>query len=268
MANRKQRNIESSDIIAKLDQLCAESKNYEGNELLRSNQRLYELLSEALDLYYKARGSESLLRETLKSIKQRLAERDIRVQRNSVALTLFVRYMFNSDRQRALNYSRALQAAVQANIPPKDFARFVDDHGGIEECKRRFVLSEESRSRRLAIQEAIAKVESEIRHLKKSPIATLNVDSEDVSDHCEVGLMFIAAEAQKSGKVKALYVVPAYSKFVERWAKQALAKKYANIADVNKKRELKAEASRKLEAAVASTSTRNNSTELRLRKAA
>jgi hypothetical protein len=259
---------DSTKIVEKLDQLSVEREHYEANELLRSNQRLYTLLGEVLTLYYTANTSETLLRDTIKVVKARLTERGIRVQRNSVALTLFVRYMFNSDRQRSLNYSRALQAAAQAKIQPEDFARFVDDNGGIEECKRKVAISAEALEKRQAVQSAEVDAEIAIELFKDEPIATFNVELSDIGDDYKKGLMFIAAQVEDDGTVNALYLVPAYNAFVERWAKQKLAKKFADKKTAENKSALMAAEGKAIGAAAAAATLASVTETEELRQAA
>ncbi len=243
--------VTADDIVVSLDQLYAAREHYEANEYLRSNLKLYELLSTVLDLYYKVHDNKQLLSKTLEVVKARLSERHIRVQRNSIALTLFVRYAFNTDRQRALNYSRALQAAFQAKVKPDDFARFVEDCGGIEECKRRVVLTEVALQKRQAVVSAKLNAELALEQYKDEPLVTFNVDPEDVRDHCNKGLMFIAAQVTADGTVDALYVVPAYSSFVEAWAKGALARQLADRKAAVDKAALTAATERAIEEAAA-----------------
>jgi hypothetical protein len=250
-----ERKVTADDIVVQLDQLYAAREHYEANEYLRSNQKLYELLSTVLGLYYRVHDNKQLLSKTLEVVKARLGERNIRVQRNSLALTLFVRYAFNTDRQRALNYSRALQAAFQANVQPDGFAQFVEDCGGIEECKRKVIVSDKTLIQRQAMVSATVDADIAIELAKDEPLAIFNVDPTDVSEHCSKGLMFAAVQAEADGTVSVLYVVPTYNAFVERWAKQALARKYADIAAAEQKTALEEATKQALEAAAAAATS-------------
>lgn len=263
-----ERKATADDIVSKLDQLYAAREHYEANEYLRSNQKLYELLSTVLDLYYKVHDKPQLLSKTLEVVKARLVARNIRVQRNSLALTVFVRYAFNTDRQRALNYSRALQAAFQANVQPADFAGFVEDCGGIEECKRKVIVSDKTLIKRQAMVSAAVDAEIAIELAKDEPLAVFNVDPSDVSEHCNKGLMFAAVQAEADGTVSVLYVVPAYNAFVERWAKQALAKKYADETAATNKAALQAKEVEAIEEAAAAATSASTDDAEELRQAA
>lgn len=255
-------------LVQKLDDLVVERENYEANELLRSNKRLYELLSSVLALYYEAITSETVLKETIVRVRARLSERNIRTQKNSPALTLFVRYTFNTDRQRALNYSRSLLAAVQAKIPSEQFAAFVTERGGVEECKRQVVITPEVAQKRKAISDAVTDVESELELRKDSPLATFSVDADIVAEHCDKGLMVVLADVDSDGSVKALCVVPAYSAAVEKWAKTALAKKLAVVTQIALQAEKDAATRQAIDAAAAAAQPYSNNADEELQLAA
>jgi hypothetical protein len=224
---KTEKKVTVTEIVGKLDKLAVERERYEANELLRSNKRLYELLGGVLELYYTASTSEKLLKDTIETVRARLTERNIRTQKNSPALTLFVRYTFNADRQRALNYSRSLLAAVQAKIQPAQFADFVAEKGGVEECKRQVAINPQVLQQRLNVTNAMTDVEIDLELRKASPLATFIVDASVVAEHCDKGLMVVLADVGADGSVNALCVVPSYSAGVEKWAKTELAKKLA-----------------------------------------
>ena len=80
--------------------------------------------------------------------------------------------------------------------------------------------------------------------------------------------MFIAAQVEDDGTVNALYLVPAYNAFVERWAIQKLAKKFADKKTAENKSALMA-AERKAIGAAAAAATLASVTETEeLRQAA
>ena len=255
-------------IMGQLDKLAVEREHFEANELLRSNKRLYELLGGVLELYYTASATETLLKDTITTVRARLAERNIRTQKNSPALTLFVRYTFNTDRQRALNYSRSLLAAVQAKIQPENFADFVTERGGVEECKRQVILKPEVMQKRKLISDAVTDVEIDLELRKDSPLATFTVDASNVAEYCDKGLMVVLADVGADGSVNALCVVPAYSAAVEKWAKIALAKKLAADTQVVRQAEKDAATRQAIDAAAAAAQPYSNNADEDLQLAA
>ena len=102
--------LSAQAIVSKADALVKQREDFEQNEYARSNKRLYEILAEVLAMYEDAKVSKTVLAETVKQMKDNLAVSKIRIQTNTLALTLFVRYVFRTDRQRSMNYSRTLQA--------------------------------------------------------------------------------------------------------------------------------------------------------------
>jgi nuclear transport factor 2 (NTF2) superfamily protein len=66
------------------------------------------------------------------------------VQKNSTTLTMFIRYVFGSDRKRAHGYAYVLKAAISHGIRADGLEKFIFDEGGIEEIKRKMVASEKA----------------------------------------------------------------------------------------------------------------------------
>jgi hypothetical protein len=211
-------------IIATLDALIVEREQFEQNEYARSNKRLYGLLGKVLELYTTAAESETLLTETIKQMKERMKVRGIRVQTNTVALTLFVRYLFNTDRQRALNYSRTLQAAVQQGISVKGLSRFIEDNGGVEECKKKFTKSADVLQREAQVASRLPDVDECLGTAVSQPLATFKVLPKLVENVYDKDFFFVIAKADKQGNVKALATVPTYSAGIANWAKKQLAR--------------------------------------------
>jgi hypothetical protein len=74
-------------------------------------------------------------------LKYALKDMNIKFQKNSPLLTILIRYVFNSDRTRSYNYNRVISSAIQANVSPENLPKFIEEQGGIEECKKKFVKS-------------------------------------------------------------------------------------------------------------------------------
>jgi hypothetical protein len=141
---------------------------------------------------------------------------------NTLALTLFVRYVFRTDRNRAMNYSRTLQAAMAAGIDSKDLADFIERSGGVEECKRQMSKSEAVLAKEQAIESAMTLVEEQLESSYSAPLATFKV-SPDYVQGLQSGYVFLMARASSKGEIRALAVVPAQSEGMTKWAKQQMA---------------------------------------------
>ena len=209
-------------LIGELDALVVERETFEREEYARSNQRLYEILSKIYAAYRTAQASKPLLTATVKRMKDALSKQNERVQSNTLAINLFVRYVFRTDRQRAHNYSRTLQAAFANNIAPEALAQFVAQSGGVEECKKQFVKSEKVKTKEQTIADAMPLVDE---HLSgNSPaLGELAVPAAWISATHDKELTFLVAKADRRGNVQVLSVVPAFSKGMATWAKKQIA---------------------------------------------
>lgn len=209
-------------IVNKADALVKTREDWQQNEYARSNARLYEILADVLRMYEQVKDDKRLRAETVKQMKQQLQAAGVRVQMNTLALTLFVRYVFRTDRQRAMNYSRTLQAALAEGISAERFAQFVNDSGGVEQCKKQFTKSETVVAKEQTIAEAMTLVEEQLTNNELSPLATFQVPPSFVKG-LQDGYVFVMAKADSTGVVKALATVPANSAGMTKWAKQQLA---------------------------------------------
>ncbi len=210
-------------IVNKADGLVKQRENFEQNEYARSNKRLYEILAEVLAMYEEAATSKTLLSETIKQMKVNLEVCKVRVQTNTLALTLFVRYVFRTDRQRSMNYSRTLQAALQQGISASQLAQFIEDCGGVEQCKKRFTKSAKVVAKETTIAKTMSLVEETLADAVVKPLATFKVPNKFVAQTYDKDFVFVIGKADKQGNIKALGAVPAYSAGMTKWAKQQMA---------------------------------------------
>jgi hypothetical protein len=227
--------LSAQSIVEKADALVKQRESFEQNEYARSNQRLYEILAQVLDMYEQASSSKTTLAETVKQFKAKLEASKVRVQTNTLALTLFVRYVFRTDRQRSMNYSRTLQAAIQQGISAKQLAQFVEDCGGVEQCKKRFTKSADVVAKETNIANNMALVDDTLANLADNPLATFKVPNSVVANTYDKDFVFVIGKADKQGNIKALGAVPAYSAGMTKWAKQQLALFISNQQAITKK---------------------------------
>jgi hypothetical protein len=228
--------LKAQAIVDNANKLVKTREDWQTNEYARSNKRLYDILAEVLSMYEQVSGEENedLRRETVKQMKQQLTEAGVRIQTNTLTLTLFVRFVFRTDRQRALNYSRTLQAAISEGINADKLAEFVDNCGGVEQCKKQFTKSEKVLAKERAIDTAMELVEGHLETAEKKPLATFKVDASFVADTHDKDFVMVLAKAEADGTVKVLAAVPAQSEGYAKWAKQKLAlflSGHINVAD-------------------------------------
>lgn len=213
----------AANIVAKADYLVKQREDFEQNEYTRSNKRLYEILAEVLDMYEQASSSKKLFKESVALLKSRLEAGNVRIQTNTLALTLFVRYVFRTDRQRSMNYSRTLHAAIQQGIKATQLAKFIEDCGGVESCKKQFAKSAKVVAKETSIANNMTFVEDTLANAIDNPLATFKVAKDFVANTYDKEFVFVIGKADKQGNIKALGAIPAYSAGMTKWAKQQLA---------------------------------------------
>lgn len=168
----------ANGIVQQLDALSKARENWEATDYKKANQGLYQLLSECLDVfnsqYVKAdKASQNALR---KELSTKLTAAGIRVMSTSSTLTMFVRFVFNSDRNRAHGYANVLLAAIEAGIDGKDLPDFIIEAGGIEEIKRSQVKSPTALAKQVKLNAAKAEVKLEVEMASAmTPLATVAI---------------------------------------------------------------------------------------------
>ena len=118
--------------IQKCDELAIKGKTFHDEYIVRGNQALYELLADIYGLAIAIDKSDH--KETiLKKLRAILKERDQKVQINTPALTILVKYVVGADRKRASNYSRVLAVAMAENLSANELADYISRRGGISQ---------------------------------------------------------------------------------------------------------------------------------------
>lgn len=210
-------------LMISVNKLVQQRKQFEQNEYARSNACLYEIQTGIYSNFMEASSNRGVLTAVVKAMKEELQLQGARVQTNTTAIGLFVRYVFRTDRQRAYNYTCALQAAMAENIAPAKLAEYFTEQGGIEECKKKFAKSEKTLAKEQTIATAMPQVEDYLRGQNNSCIAEFDVAPEYVAKTCGEEFTFLLAKADSNGHVQVVSAVPAFSKMFAKWAKEELA---------------------------------------------
>lgn len=100
----------AESIVQSLDALSLARDNWEQTTFKKANEGLYDLLSQCLAVFETKfiKGTKDDQRTLRSELIARLSEKKIKTQKNSPTLTLFVRFVFSSDRKRAHGYSYVL----------------------------------------------------------------------------------------------------------------------------------------------------------------
>ena len=162
-------------LVTQLDSLVTKRKQWEATDYKKANEGLYSLLASCLDVFnskFVIASDED--KKTLRSeLKARLTADGVRVQRNTTTLTMFVRFVFGSDRKRAHGYTYVLKAAISHDVAAANLPGWIVEQGGIEEVKRRMIVSEEALQRQAELATAQVQVKAGIEQAAVNPLAKL-----------------------------------------------------------------------------------------------
>lgn len=162
-------------LVSQLDALVVKRKQWEATDYKKANDGLYSLLANCLEVF----NSKFVIasdddKKTLRAdLKARLEADGVRVQRNTTTLTMFVRFVFGSDRKRAHGYTYVLKAAISYEISAASLPSWIVEQGGIEEVRKRMIVSEEAQQRKADLAVAQAEVKANIEQAVVTPLAKL-----------------------------------------------------------------------------------------------
>ena len=162
-------------LISQLDGLVSKRKQWETTDYKKANEGLYNLLASCLEVFKsKFVDADDSDKKTLRSdLTTRLTAEGVRVQRNTTTLTMFVRFVFGSDRKRAHGYTYVLKAAISYDVTAANLPSWIVEQGGIEEVRKRMIVSEEAQQRKADLATAQAQVKASIEQAVVTPLAKL-----------------------------------------------------------------------------------------------
>jgi hypothetical protein len=162
----------------------------------------------------------------------------VKVQSNTMTLTMVVRFVFGSDRKRAHGYNYVIKAAVSHEVKPQELASWIKANGGIEEIKRKCVVSDEALLNREKREAALDEVKSNAETAAIDPLGFV-----EFNESIELGeYAVLVVQPSTGGAANVLAVLAAADNAVI----QALYKKIARVTLKAKEEEEQ----RKQEAAV------------------
>ncbi len=213
-----------ADIVVKrANQLSAARAKFETETLARSNKELYSILSDVYRLFKQA-VSDNCLKEVVKRMRYMLTKSNIRVQSNTNALTVFVRYVFNNDRKRAYNYASTLLAALQADVDADGLANFIESKHGVEECKREFRKSDETKAKEAQLAAARVSVVDDLGSMQSQQVVKLADANVELAEGTQFA--FVVARVNADGMLELLRVVNRTTVALQNAAVKELAKRY------------------------------------------
>lgn len=167
----------SGALVTQLDGLVVQRKQWEATDYKKANEGLYSLLASCLDVFKsKFVNADDNNKKTLRGeLSARLKADGVRVQRNTTTLTMFVRFVFGSDRKRAHGYTYVLKAAISHEVAVANLPSWIVEQGGIEEVRRQMIVSEEAKQRKADLANAQTQVKAGIEQAEVTPLAQVRL---------------------------------------------------------------------------------------------
>ncbi len=167
--------VYANTLISQLDGLVSQRKQWESTDYKKANEGLYSLLASCLEVFKsKFVDADDSDKRTLRNdLTARLTADGVRVQRNTTTLTMFVRFVFGSDRKRAHGYTYVLKAAISYDVTAASLPSWIVEQGGIEEVRKRMIVSEEAQQRKADLAIAQAEVKASLEQAVVTPLAKL-----------------------------------------------------------------------------------------------
>jgi hypothetical protein len=119
-----------------IDRMMRDAKQWEENELARSNAKLYGLLTECYTLHGAMVKSDITAKAMRKGLEAYTKSKGYNFSDSTPLMTKIVKCVFGPDRRRANAYSTALIVATKADVPAIRLASWITERGGVEEIRR------------------------------------------------------------------------------------------------------------------------------------
>jgi hypothetical protein len=211
----------NQQIVTKLDVMKVQNEHFETNELSRSNKTLYSLLGQVYEVFNSVDKKDL---ETPKHLKSILKQRGVKVQDNTPFLTVLIRYVFNSDRSKSFNYNRVISSAIQKGISPKDLPLHIEEMGGVEECKKDYIPSQETIDKKQSLKDSIEAIQ--LNFVDMESFHSVKTDKEVKKvDGCQ--FVFTVGRLGEDGKtIELVEVLTEMSRVMEKTALKLMSNKH------------------------------------------
>jgi hypothetical protein len=210
-------------IVKNVTKLIDARVEYEANTLARSKRELYVILAVIYRLFIEA-VANNCVKETVALMREQMSKRSVRVQSNTNAITVFVRYVFNSDRKRAYNYASTLMVALQADVSGDLLAEFIESSNGVEECKKQFRKSDAAKSNEAQLAAAKVSVVDSLSAMQAQTVVKLANTKYELEENTQ--FVFVVARKCADGSLELLHAVNKTTVALQNAAIKQLAKHY------------------------------------------
>ena len=166
----------TDSLVSELDQLADACAAWEAGAFATANEGLYSLLASCLSIYSNRflKGSDDDRKALRTELVNRLRANGIGAKKSTMTMTLLIRFIFKADSRRAHAYSYVMRAALEAGVAAAQLPDFIRAAGGVEEIRRKAVVSEEAAKRREAVAAARQNVELAIELATVNPLAVID----------------------------------------------------------------------------------------------
>lgn len=218
----------ANDIVKSLEHLSLVRENWEQTTFKKANESLYDLLAQCLEVFNAkfVNGTKADQHTLRQELITRLTALNVKTQKNSPTLNLFVRFVFCSDRKRAHGYSYVLNAALSHDISSTQLPSWIAQEGGIEEIKRKMVQSEKAQAQQEKRKRARETAEEMIVEANINPLATLSIEGLHSND-----LNILLAMGDANGDFNVTYVLTEVSDGLYKALLKQAAKQIATQQD-------------------------------------
>lgn len=187
-------------IINAVNKLEQEHVSYVDQFVTRGNKALYSVLANIYGLAIQINHSDNSVSILNKLRNQLSLQKNIKTQKNTLAMTLIVRWVVGGSRQVAHTYSKALDAAYKDNIAAKDLADYFTNHGGLNKASKRNneQLTEKSDIRKFQFSSFMYTADAQYKDFQNTDIEW----TEEVFGAYFGGFSLIIASSNGEGKFK------------------------------------------------------------------
>lgn len=166
-------------IVSKLDELSTARDTWQNTEYLTATESLYNLLARTYSVYEQHFVNvDDKDRVTIrKELISKLEADSVKVNNRSSTLSLLIRYVFKSDRQRVMRYRYAVEAAKSQGVTAQDLANWLRISGGIDAVMKISNATPTSIAAKAELSNTTQALLNELRERASKPLATVKIDN-------------------------------------------------------------------------------------------
>jgi hypothetical protein len=150
-----------TSISKAFDLLIKERKDWQSNEYLASNTRLYGICQNCYAMYQEMKGVTGEKLALKRAFNSYASDMGLNFKESTHLMVKIVRVVFGDNLRRVSTYARALRIAEEKKTSVIDIPRFLQDAGGIEEVRRESKSKKKDKGLELMKVKSLAEVQSD-----------------------------------------------------------------------------------------------------------